>query len=406
MPILPVRGEAECKTCLFDSVGLIGCIKDNSVVIKNIASEGGMKLTKDDRVIKILNGIEFYVAEVPEGEEGEEEAEPEFPNVLQHTEPQGFNVTVACIPIKEQHYKWCESNSTWKPVSSGCSTCETPKPECKGTIKIQASTFNGNNWQIGWKSSGDIEIPVYDFSPATVKNYQAGRGINICCKAVDQGEDNPSITEYIICNTMKIEAGCGIKVCEVGSTEGEEGGTASATYKIHSAFSKLESGPGICVSSIADGFKVASTGITLKAGDGISVSGSGLCWTVTNSCRHAPTEVTGGCGISVCKTGNVYKVSVKQSCGSSCQPCSTTYTFDANWFTVTNNHVTLKQTKINEVANQIATDASSRITPVATAILGTGSGNASWNCQPIQAVGTITNTNATTANMTVRIENS
>lgn len=87
MPILPVRGEAECKTCLFDSVGLIGCIKDNSVVIKNIASEGGMKLTKDDRVIKILNGIEFYVAEVPEGEEGEEEAEPEFPNVLQHTEP-------------------------------------------------------------------------------------------------------------------------------------------------------------------------------------------------------------------------------------------------------------------------------------------------------------------------------
>lgn len=373
MPILPARAEAECKTCIKDSVSLIDDFKDNSILFKNIASEGGMKITNTKTAIKVLNGIEFYAAEVPEGEEGEEEAEPEFPDVLPHTEPQGFNVTVACIPIKEQHYKWCESNSTWKPVSSGESTCQTPKPECKGTIKIQASTFNGNNWQIGWKSSGDIEIPVYDFSPATVKNYQAGRGINICCKTVDQGEDNPSITEYIICNTMKIEAGCGINVCEVDCGGGEDA-PASAVYKISAAIAKVEAGEGICIEQITDGVRVGSTGIVITAGKGISVAGDKLCWEITNTVPE--TQVTGGCGISVCKTGNVYKVSIKQSCGSSCQPCSTTYTFDANWFTVTNNHVTLKQTKIDKVAEQLAPTAVGNITTTkTTAIIDNIDGN-------------------------------
>lgn len=329
MPILPARAEkeeyeAECR----HTVSLLGQYKDNSFLVKNIANAGGMHFeTSCPTRIAICSGVEFHKACVTESADsttGETKQEVKWPEIPKHFEPNKFDITVACIPIVEQVYTWDYASSSWQPKTCADSV---EKPKCKGTIKIKAKTLCDKNWMIGWTSTGKITIPVKDFDPSQT-NYKAGRGINICAttETVGEGEDAENVEVSFICNTMTLCAGCGVTICE----------PTCGKYKIHSCKAKkIVAGCGICVTCENCSYKISAKPPALKltAGDGICVSGSGLCWTITNTAMQEAIEIVGGCGICVTQTGNKYKVSAKAPC-STHHKCSNTYVFDSAWFTV------------------------------------------------------------------------
>lgn len=332
MPILPARGEKEEYEVDKHSVSLIGNFQDNSVIIKNIANGGGLKFENNSNErVKVTSGVEFFAAQSSDSTEGEGGNEPEFPEIAPHIEPGNFDITVACIPVKEQHYNWCKSTSSWVPVTSGDSTSDCgPKAESKGSIVIKAKTLCDKPWQIGWSYEGEVEIPVKDFTPGEGVEYEAGRGINISEQQVPSSDPNSTetTTKNVICNTMTLTPGCLISVCE----------TKPGEYKISSCKTKVEAGDGICVSEIQGGWKVTAKDpcIKITGGNGIDVTGGPKCWTITNNTTYVPTEVVAGNGICVVQTGNKYKVSVKAPCSTCCICiCGVTYSFDPAWFTVT-----------------------------------------------------------------------
>lgn len=368
MPILPARGEKEEHEVDKHSVSLIGNFQDNSVIIKNIANGGGLKIENNsNKRVKVTSGVEFFAAQSSDSSEGECGNEPEFPEIAPHIEPGNFDITVACIPVKEQHYNWCKSTSSWVPVTSGDSTSDCgPKAESKGSIVIKAKTLCDKPWQIGWSYEGEVEIPVKDFTPGEGVEYEAGRGINISEQQVPSSDPNSTetTTKNVICNTMTITPGCLISVCE----------TKPGEYKISSCKTKVEAGDGICVSEIQGGWKVTAKDpcIKITGGNGIDVTGGPKCWTITNNTTYTPTEVVAGNGICVVQTGNKYKVSVKTPCSTCCVCiCGVKYSFDPAWFTVTNNTVTINEAKINQVAEGIAPNVSSSITTTTTAAIDT-----------------------------------
>jgi hypothetical protein len=368
MPILPARGEKEEHEVDKHSVSLIGNFQDNSVIIKNIANGGGLKFENNSNTrVKVTSGVEFFAAESSDSTEGEGEGEAKFPEIAPHIEPGNFDITIACIPVKEQHYNWCKSTSSWVPVTSGDSTSDCgPKPEEKGSIVIKAKTLCDKPWQIGWSYEGEVEIPVKDFTPGEGVEYEAGRGINISEQQVPSSDPNSTetTTKNVICNTMTITQGCLISVTEPQPGE----------YKISGCKTKVEAGDGICVSEIQGGWKVTAKDpcIKITGGNGIDVTGGPKCWTITNNTTYTPTEVVAGNGICVVQTGNKYKVSVKAPCSTCCICiCGVKYSFDPAWFIVTDTNVTINEAKINEVAAGIAPTVSSQITSTATAVIDT-----------------------------------
>lgn len=330
MPILPARTEREEKTDCKHTISLIGNFKENSILIKNIANGGGLKLdTSCQPRVTVASGVEFHRACVKESTEScGSSTTTTWPQIPKHIEPKPFDITIACIPVKEQHYRWDLMTSSWIPYSSADSGVVNPCAELKGTIKIQAKSLCGANWQIGWASSGQIEIPVKDFTPTEVSTYKEGRGINIVeCKENTGTEEEPyEVTYYKICNTMKLCAGCGIKICEVSQCE--------PAYKIHAPASKLSACRGIVVHQKATNDWLVSDQLTISGGTGIIAKRNANDFNVTldlNAIQH--TTVSAGDGIQVTQTGNNYRVSLKPPCAS-CS-CSETYVFDPNWFTVT-----------------------------------------------------------------------
>lgn len=333
MPILPARPEADCHNPeRLHSVSLIDKFIGNSILIKNIANAGGLKFdTSNSNRVQMCSGVEFYKACVKESSEsGETTTTTTWPDIPKHIEPTPFNVTIACIPVKEQHYKWCSGTSSWNPVNaSGDSTSGDTGPVLKSSVQIKAQSLCGSNWKIGWTSSGGVEIPVYDFFPAEAKDYTAGRGINICevNENIGTDEEPNEVKRYYICNTMKFCAGCGVTICE----------PTCGKYKISSCKAKkVIAGEGICVTCENCSYKISAKPPALKltAGDGICVSGSGLCWKITNTAMQEAIEIVGGCGICVTQTGNKYKVSAKAPCSDHNSTETNTYIFDSAWFTV------------------------------------------------------------------------
>lgn len=334
MPILPARTEIEeydpeCR----HTVSLIGDYKDNSFLVKNIANAGGMRFdTSCSSRVAMCSGVQFYRACVTESEDsttGETTSSVTWPDIPKHIEPETFNITVACIPVKEQHYKWCSETSSWNPVNgSGDSLSECTGPVLKSSLQIKAQSLCGSSWKIGWVSSGGVEIPVYDFFPSESKDYTAGRGINICEVNENIGtEEEPNeVKRYYICNTMKFCAGCGIKICEVSQ--------CGPAYKIHAPASKLTACRGIVVHQKTTNDWLVSDQLTISGGTGIIAKRNANDFNVAldlNAIEH--TTVSAGDGIQVTQTGNNYKVSLKSPCAS-CS-CTETYVFDPNWFTVT-----------------------------------------------------------------------
>ena len=370
MPILPARAEAEKFDDAEQTASLIGDFKDNSVLIKNIKNGGGLKLTPNKTNLEFRSGIEFHKACVTESSDsssGETTQNVSWPDIEKHVEPQPFDVVIACIPVKEQHYKWCKTSNSWvTSYECGASSCVIA-PCDKGSIKITAKSLCGNNWQIGWVSSGEIEIPVKDFDLTEGVSYEAGRGISICKQSTTDDEGN-IIDKSFICNTMKICAGCGIKITESESDK-------ALTYKIEACKMKLEAGDGIKVECIQGGYKVSACKkdeICINAGTGISVTKSNNAYTITNTSVHEPIVVSAGNGIEVSQVGNNYTVSVKAPCSTCCVCiCGVKYSFDPAWFIVTDTNVTINEAKINEVAAGIAPNVSSQITSTATAAIDT-----------------------------------
>lgn len=375
MPILPARAEKEEKTACKHSISLIGNFKENSILIKNIANTGGLCFdTSCQSRVSIKSGVEFHKACVKESTDScGSSTTTTWPTIPKHLEPQPFEITVACIPVKEQHYVWCKTSSSWvesvAPSQDSISDPSTAEPTKKGDIKITAKSLGGNNWQIGWASSGEVMIPVKDFTPSEGIAYEAGRGISICTQNVNTGTEEDPVwgSKNVICNTMEICAGCGISV--------EQTDTEKPAYKINACKMKMEAGDGIKVECITGGYKISACcfkPICITNGAGISVTKNNNTYTITNTAMHDAIEVVAGNGICVVQTGNKYKVSVKAPCSTCCVCiCGVTYSFDPTWFTVTNNNVTLNEAKINEVAAGIAPNVSSQITSTATATIDT-----------------------------------
>lgn len=353
MPILPARGEKEEYAVDKHSVSLIGNFQDNSVIIKNITNGGGLKFENNSNTrVKVTSGVEFFAAESSDSTEGDGEGEAKFPEIAPHIEPGNFDITIACIPVKEQHYNWCKSTSSWVPVTSGDSTSDCgPKPEEKGSIVIKAKTLCDKPWQIGWSYEGEVEIPVKDFTPGEGVEYEAGRGISISEQEIPSTDPNSTetTTKNVICNTMEICAGCNISV--------EQTDAEKPAYKISACKTKIEAGDGIKVECITGGYKISaceSQAICITNGAGISVTKNNNTFTITNTAMHDAIEVVEGDGIKVTQTGNKYKVSLAAPC-CSCSPGGyKCYIFDPAWFTVTGDNVTLNQAKIDEVASTIA----------------------------------------------------
>ena len=111
MPILPARAEMEDNHPCHQSLSLIGNFKDNSVLIKNIKNGGGLDLTPCTTNLQLKSGVEFYAGEISASCGGT--TTTKFPEITGHVIPQEFDITVACIPIKEQHYSWCKTSNSW-----------------------------------------------------------------------------------------------------------------------------------------------------------------------------------------------------------------------------------------------------------------------------------------------------
>lgn len=364
MPILPARAEMEENHPCHQSLSLIGNFKENSVLIKNIKNGGGLDLTPCTTNLQLKSGVEFYAGEISASCGGTPTTT--FPDVTGHIKPQEFDITIACVPIKEQHYKWCKTSNSWvTSYECGAGSCAIA-PCDKGSIKITAKSLCGNNWQIGWTSSGEVVIPVKDFTPTESVSYEAGRGISICKQSTTDDEGN-IIDKSIICNTMEICAGCNISVEQV---DGDK-----PAYKINACKMKIEAGDGIKVECIQGGYKISACKkdeICINAGTGISVTKSNNAYTITNTSVHDPIVVSAGNGIEVSQVGNNYTVSVKAPCSTCCVCiCGVKYSFDPAWFIVTDTNVTINEAKINEVAAGIAPNVSSQITSTATAAIDT-----------------------------------
>lgn len=398
MPILPARGEKEEYSTDKHSVSLIGNFKDNSVIIKNISNGGGLKFENNSaEKVKVTSGVEFFAAEPSDSTEDEENNEVTFPPITPHIEPGNFDITVACIPVKEQHYNWCKATSSWVPVTSGDSIEEgEPTPEEKGSIVIRAKTLENKPWQIGWSYKGEIEIPVKDFTPSEGVAYEAGRGISICEQNVNTGTEEDPVwgSKNVICNTMEICAGCGISV--------EQTDTEKPAYKINACKLKMEAGDGIKVECITGGYKISAcafTPICITSGAGISVTKSDNTYTITNTAMHDAVEVVAGDGICVVQTGNKYKVSIASSESSEEIPG---YSFDPAWFTVTGNNVTLNETKINTVATTLAKNISSQITSTTSATIDTWTDDTGYAGYSGEIIAEINTTSGCTATANIR----
>lgn len=347
MPILPARAEMEDNHPCRQSLSLIGNFKDNSVLIKNIKNGGGLDLTPCTTNLQLKSGVEFYAGQISASCGGT--TTTKFPEITGHVIPQEFDITVACIPIKEQHYSWCKTSNSWVKTlaPSGDSTSEpsTAEPTKKGDIKITAKSLGGNNWQIGWASSGEVEIPVKDFTPGETACYTEGRGISITEQTTADGK------AYTICNTMEICAGCNISVEQIDADK--------PAYKINACKMKIEAGDGIKVECITGGYKISaceSQAICITNGAGISVTKTNNTFTITNTAMHDAIEVVEGDGIKVTQTGNKYKVSLAAPCcGTGGYKC---YIFDPAWFTVTDNNVTINEAKVQAVGDGIAVNTS------------------------------------------------
>ena len=347
MPILPARAEMEENHPCHQSLSLIGNFKENSVLIKNIKNGGGLDLAPCTTNLQLKSGVEFYAGTISEGSEGT--TTTTFPDITGHVKPQEFDITIACIPIKEQHYVWCKTSNSWVEATtpSGDSTSEpsTAEPTKKGDIKITAKSLGGNNWQIGWASSGEITIPVKDFTPGEGACYTEGRGISIKEETTTDGK------KYTICNTMEICAGCNISVEQV---DGDK-----PAYKINACKMKIEAGDGIKVDCIQGGYKISACctkAICITNGAGISVSKNNNTYTITNTAIHDAIEVVEGEGIKVTQTGNKYKVSLASSEEST--EDTGDYIFDPEWFIVTDKNVTINEAKVQAVGDGIAVNTS------------------------------------------------
>lgn len=361
MPILPARAEQEVDQPCRQTLSLIGGFKDNSILIKNINNAGGLKFGNCATHLDIKSGVEFYAGKTETTCQGPSTSFTTSGGII----PQEFDITIACIPIKEQHYSWCKTSNSWvktlAPSGDSSSSPSTAEPTKKGDIKITAKSLCGNNWQIGWASSGEVEIPVKDFTPGETACYTEGRGISITEETTETGK------KYTICNTMEICAGCGISVEQIDADK--------PAYKINACKLKVEAGDGIKVECIQGGYKISacsSQAICITNGAGISVTKTNNTFTITNTAMHDAIEVVEGDGIKVTQTGNKYKVSLAAPCcGTGGYKC---YIFDPAWFTVTGDNVTLNQAKIDEVASTIAVNTTVNAS-VTNVLLDTVSGH-------------------------------
>lgn len=367
MPILPVRAEKESTNNGVKSHSLVGDFVGNSVLIKNIQNGGGIKSQSLQSGVKLQSGIQVVKGCVAESDSSTGEPSISWPEAPQGPEPQPYDVVAMCIPVKEQKYKWNKETQNWeKPTVEGSCGSAAGGGEIKSYVKLHAKSIGDKNWVLGLVGSGEIEIPVKDFTPGEGVEYEAGRGINISEQQVPSSDPNSTetTTKNVICNTMTITQGCLVSVTEPKPGE----------YKISACKTKVEAGDGICVSEIQGGWKVTAKDpcIKITGGEGINVTGGPKCWTISNTTTYVPTEVVAGNGICVVQTGNKYKVSIKPPCSTCCVCiCGVKYSFDPAWFTVTNNTVTINEAKINQVAEGIAPNVSSSITTTATAAIDT-----------------------------------
>lgn len=164
MPILPGRTEPESMCDSLHSVSLLNGYAGNTALVKNIANVGGLTFNSAETRIEIASGIEFHLSTDSTGS-GTFDVTP-------HIQPCAFNVNILDIPVKQTHYNWCESTGTWNCLYTTCSS----------NIKLNAQTIDNNKWQVGWTSSGEINIPVYNFTPSGGgggTTYRAGDGIDI-----------------------------------------------------------------------------------------------------------------------------------------------------------------------------------------------------------------------------------
>lgn len=164
MPILPGRTEPESMCDSLHSVSLLNGYAGNTALVKNIANVGGLTFNSTQTRIEMASGIEFHVSNDSDGS-GTFDVTP-------HIQPCAFNVNILDIPVRQTHYYWCESTGTWNCLYTTCSS----------NIKLNAQTINNNKWQVGWASSGEINIPVYNFTPSGGgggTTYRAGEGIDI-----------------------------------------------------------------------------------------------------------------------------------------------------------------------------------------------------------------------------------
>jgi hypothetical protein len=370
MPILPARTEGDVDGPCTQSFSLLNGYIDNSFLIKNINNGGGLNLKNTNTNLTVASGVEFYKGtSCPDCNGG---INTTF-DATAHVVPQCFDVTIACIPIKEKRYVYCKATYSWvEQEDLPCGGAGSGVQKEEKSIKIQAKTLNNNNWQIGWTSSGEIIIPVKEFTPADDVDYKAGRGICITTKT---GENDSSDIETVICNTMVIEGGNGIKVdcTETG-------------YKV-----SLTNNPG---------------GINLIAGTGICITSQtgegGTCYTITNTAVHEAIVVDAGDGICVVQTGNKYTVSLA-SCSSGSQPGgSSGYIFDSTWFCVNGSNVTLNEAKINAVASTAAMNISSQITSTATATIDTWTDDTGYAGYSGEIIAEINTTSGCTATANIK----
>ena len=346
MPILPVRAEKESTNNGIKSHSLVGDFVGNSVLIKNIQNGGGIKSESLQSGVKLQSGIQVVKGCVAESDSSTGEPSISWPEAPQGPEPQPYDVVAMCIPVKEQKYKWNKETQNWeKPTVEGSCGSAAGGGEIKSYVKLHAKSIGDKNWVLGLVGSGEIEIPVKDFTPGEGVCYTEGRGILICEQTTETGK------KYTICNTMEICAGCNISV-ELTDAE-------KPAYKINACKMKLEAGDGIKVECITGGYKIStceSQAICITNGAGISVSKNNNTYTITNTAIHEAIEVVEGEGIKVTQTGNKYKVSLAAPCcGTGGYKC---YIFDPAWFTVTGDNVTINEAKVQAVGDGIAVNTS------------------------------------------------
>ena len=190
--------------CL-QTFSVLGDYKDNSVLIKNIRNGGGLQITKNQTNLNVRSGVEFYAGKTCTNCCGQQSSTFD---ATAHVVPQCFDITVACIPIKEMHYEWCSTTSSWVPKNSGDSTaCSIPEAETKGNIQIKAKSLNGNSWQIGWTSNGEIEkFPLRTFHQLKQLSTKRVEALVFQNKRFRQltPTQRKQRRKNVICNTMEI----------------------------------------------------------------------------------------------------------------------------------------------------------------------------------------------------------